>query len=61
MVALFFLSVALGSAVSGVLAAWYATAPERLYFGVLGGIAIVLGLMLALIARPVLRLMGGVR
>ncbi|WP_104128843.1 peptide MFS transporter [Cryobacterium sp. Y57] len=61
MVALFFLSVALGSAVSGVLAAWYATAPERLYFGVLGGIAIVLGLMLALVARPVLRLMGGVR
>ncbi|WP_104082232.1 peptide MFS transporter [Cryobacterium sp. Y11] len=61
MVALFFLSVALGSAVSGVLATWYATAPERLYFGVLGGIAIVLGLMLALIARPVLRLMGGVR
>ncbi len=61
MVALFFLSVALGSAVSGVLATWYATAPERLYFGVLGGIAIMLGLMLALIARPVLRLMGGVR
>jgi POT family proton-dependent oligopeptide transporter len=61
LVALFFLSVALGSAVSGVLATWYATAPERLYFGVLGGIAIVLGLMPALIARPVLRLMGGVR
>ncbi|TFD62217.1 peptide MFS transporter [Cryobacterium suzukii] len=61
MVALFFLSVALGSAVSGALATWYATAPERLYFGVLGGIAILLGLMLALIARPVLRLMGGVR
>ena len=61
MVALFFLSVALGSAVSGVLATWYATAPERLYFGVLGGIAIVLGLMLALISRAVLRLMGGVR
>ncbi|TFD56313.1 peptide MFS transporter [Cryobacterium sp. Hh7] len=61
MVALFFLSVALGSAVSGVLATWYATAPETLYFSVLGGIAIVLGLMLVLIARAVLRLMGGVR
>jgi POT family proton-dependent oligopeptide transporter len=61
MVALFFLSIALGSAVSGLLAQWYATVPESVYFGVLGGIAILLGLMLALIARPVLRLMGGVR
>ncbi|WP_022883632.1 peptide MFS transporter [Glaciibacter superstes] len=61
MIALFFLSIALGSAVSGVLAEWYVTVPETLYFGVLGGIAIVLGIMLALIAKPVLRLMGGVR
>ena len=61
MVALFFLSVALGTAVSGRLAEWYVTVPETLYFGVLGGIAIVLGLALALIARPVLRLMSGVR
>jgi len=61
MVALFFLSVALGSAVSGLLAQWYATVPETVYFGVLGAVAIVLGLLLALIARPVLRLMGGVR
>ena len=61
MVALFFLSIALGSAVSGLLAQWYATVPESVYFGVLGGIAILLGLLLALIARPVLRLMGGVR
>ena len=61
MVALFFLSVALGSAVSGLLAKWYATVPETLYFGVLGGIAILLGVMLAIVARPVLRLMGGVR
>jgi POT family proton-dependent oligopeptide transporter len=61
MVALFFLSIALGSAVSGLLARWYATVPESVYFSVLGGIAIVLGLLLALIARPILRLMGGVR
>jgi POT family proton-dependent oligopeptide transporter len=61
MVALFFLSVALGTAVSGRLAEWYVTVPESLYFGVLGGIAIVLGIALALIARPVLRLMSGVR
>ncbi|SFN40511.1 proton-dependent oligopeptide transporter, POT family [Mycetocola miduiensis] len=61
MVALFFLSVALGTAVSGRLAEWYLTVPETLYFGVLGGIAIVLGVALAIAARPVLRLMSGVR
>ena len=61
MVALFFLSVALGTAISGRLAEWYAVAPEHLYFGVLGGIAIVLGVILALFTRPILRLMSGVR
>ncbi|MCP2032834.1 POT family proton-dependent oligopeptide transporter [Okibacterium sp. HSC-33S16] len=61
MVALFFLSVALGSAVSGLLAEWYLTVDESLYFGVLGGIAIVIGVVLAVIARPVLKLMSGVR
>jgi POT family proton-dependent oligopeptide transporter len=35
--------------------------PETVYFGVLGGIAIVLGLMLAIVAKPVVRLMSGVR
>ena len=61
MVALFFLSIALGTAVSGRLAEWYTTVPETLYFSVLGGIAIVLGVILAVIARPVLKLMGGVK
>ena len=61
MVALFFLSVALGTAISGQLAALYTTAPENVYFGVLGGIAILIGVALALAARPIVRLMGGVR
>jgi POT family proton-dependent oligopeptide transporter len=61
MVALFFLSVALGTAVSGQLAKWYETAPEGLYFGLLGGIAILIGVLLAVFARPVLRMMSGVR
>ncbi len=61
MVALFFLSVALGSAVSGLLAEWYLTVNESLYFGLLGGIAIAIGVILALMAKPVLRLMSGVR
>ena len=61
MVALFFLSIALGTAISGKLAEWYTIADEALYFSVLGGVAIGLGLLLALIARPVVKLMGGVR
>ncbi|HSP51987.1 MAG TPA: oligopeptide:H+ symporter, partial [Cryobacterium sp.] len=61
MVALFFLSIALGSAMSGWLAEWYTSVPETLYFSVIGGVAIALGLLLALIARPILRLMNGVR
>jgi POT family proton-dependent oligopeptide transporter len=61
MVALFFLSIALGTAVSGRLAEWYTTVPETLYFSVIGGVAIALGLLLALISRPILRLMNGVR
>ena len=61
MVALFFLSIALGTAISGRLAEWYTTVNETVYFGVLGAIAIVLGIVLATIAKPVLKLMGGVR
>ncbi len=61
MVALFFLSVALGTAISGRLAEFYSAENEVVYFGVLGGIAIVLGLALAVGSRAVLRLMAGVR
>jgi POT family proton-dependent oligopeptide transporter len=61
MVAMFMLSIALGSAVSGWLTTWYLTVSETVYFGVLGGIAVVLGLGLACIAKPVLRMMSGVR
>ncbi|HEY3514270.1 peptide MFS transporter [Kribbella sp. NPDC051137] len=60
MVALFFLSVALGTAMSGVLAKLYSTSHERAYFGVIGGVALVLGGLLALAVRPIRRLMSGV-
>ena len=60
MVALFFLSVALGSAMSGYLAQFYTAESETAYFGVVGAVAIVLGLVLAAFARPVRALMGGV-
>jgi POT family proton-dependent oligopeptide transporter len=61
MVALFFLSVALGTALSGTLATYYSEEDEVAYFGILGAIAIVLGVLLWLIRKPILRLMGGVR
>ena len=61
MVALFFLSVAIGSAASGQLAALYDPRNEAPYFSVLGGVAIVIGVILVLVAKPVLALMRGVR
>ncbi|MDO9379525.1 MAG: peptide MFS transporter [Nocardioidaceae bacterium] len=60
MVALFFLSVALGSAMSGTLAGLYSAETERAYFGVLGVVAIVLGAALLLARKPILALMRGV-
>jgi len=61
MVALFFLSVALGTSVSGLLATFYDPRNEVPYFLVLGLVAVVAGLLLLAVARPVLRLMRGVR
>jgi proton-dependent oligopeptide transporter, POT family len=61
MVALFFLSVALGTAIAGQLAEFYTVVNEATYFGVLGAIAVVLGAVLWLMRKPVLRLMAGVR
>ncbi|GAA1029319.1 hypothetical protein GCM10009557_17430 [Virgisporangium ochraceum] len=61
MVALFFLSVALGTALSGTLASYYSEERESAYFGVLGVVAIVLGLGLAALTPVIRRLMHGVR
>ncbi|GID91253.1 peptide MFS transporter [Amorphoplanes digitatis] len=61
MVALFFLSVALGTAMSGTLAGYYSADDEVVYFGVLGILAIAIGVLLWLISRPLQRLMGEVR
>ena len=61
MVALFFLSVALGTALSGTLAGYYDDDDQVAYFGILGVVAIVIGVVLAAIAKPVLKLMEGVR
>jgi POT family proton-dependent oligopeptide transporter len=61
MVALFFLSVALGTALSGTLASYYSPDREVPYFGILGAIAIAIGAIVWAINAPLRRLMGGVR
>lgn len=61
MVALFFLSVALGTALSGQLAELYSPKTEGWYFGILGLIAIVIGVLLGVISPLLKRLMSGVR
>jgi proton-dependent oligopeptide transporter, POT family len=60
MVALFFLSVALGTALSGLLSGYYDEQHEVPYFLVLGVAAIVVGGVLLAVVRPVTRLMNGV-
>lgn len=61
MVALFFLSIALGTAISGELVKFYDPENEVPYFSILGGIAILVGIGLLLSVKPVLQLMRGVR
>lgn len=62
MVALFFLSVSLGSAMAGQLSTLYhPDESEGLYFAAIGGTAIVFALALAISAKPVRQLMAGVR
>ncbi|WP_103381502.1 peptide MFS transporter [Pseudonocardia dioxanivorans] len=61
MVALFFLSVALGTALSGALADYYNADDEVAYFGILGAVAIGIGLLLLAVTPLVRRLMEGVR
>ncbi|MFB8386268.1 peptide MFS transporter [Microbacterium sp. NPDC055910] len=61
MVALYFLSIALGTSIAGWLAGFYDPHDEVPYFSILGAIAIVLGIALWAALKPVLALMKGVR
>jgi POT family proton-dependent oligopeptide transporter len=61
MVALFFLSVSLGTAVTGVLSQYYDPTDEAPYFAVLGLVAVAVGVVLLVLAKPVLKLMRGIR
>lgn len=61
MVALFFLSIALGTAASGSLAGFYSTDNEVPYFLTIGAVSIVVGLLLFAFRKPIVKLMAGVR
>ncbi|HEY0454677.1 peptide MFS transporter [Actinophytocola sp.] len=60
MVALNFLSVALGTAAAGFFARYYSPADEAPYFLVVGGAAVVFGVLLAVSTPAIRRLMPGV-
>ena len=60
MVALYNLSVALGTALAGSLAGFYSAENEGSYFGILGAATIGIGLVMLLISKPVHRAMKGV-
>lgn len=60
MMALYFFSVGLGTAMSGVLSGYYSPDREFAYFGILGVVAIVVGIVVWAFAPRVSRLMEGV-
>jgi len=60
MMALYFFSVGLGTSMSGVLAKYYDPAREFAYFGILGAVAIAVGLVVFAISGWISRLMEGV-
>ncbi|GAA4822301.1 peptide MFS transporter [Tomitella cavernea] len=61
MVALFFLSVALGTALSGTLARYYDEDNEAPYFATLGLVAVAVGMVLAVASPGIKKLMSGVK
>jgi proton-dependent oligopeptide transporter, POT family len=60
MMALYFFSVGLGTSMSGVLARYYDPAREFAYFGIIGAVAVVAGIVVFAMAPWISRLMEGV-
>jgi POT family proton-dependent oligopeptide transporter len=60
MMALYFFSVGLGTSMSGVLARYYDPAHEFAYFGIIGAVAVVAGVVVFAFAPVISRLMEGV-
>jgi POT family proton-dependent oligopeptide transporter len=60
MMALYFFSVGLGTSMSGVLARYFDPAREFAYFGIIGAVAVVAGVVVFAMAPWISRLMEGV-
>lgn len=60
MMALYFFSVGLGTSMSGVLAKYYSADREFAYFGILGAVAIAVGVVVFALSGWISRLMEGV-
>lgn len=61
MMGVWFLSISIGNYMGARIAGVYASLPLAALFGVVGGLAVVAGVILALASRPITRLMGGVK
>ncbi|WP_040788698.1 peptide MFS transporter [Nocardia paucivorans] len=61
MMALYFLSVALGTSLSGMVARYYGADHEFAYFGITGAVAISMGLVVVVLSPWITRQMAGVR
>jgi POT family proton-dependent oligopeptide transporter len=61
MMGVWFLALSVGNYMGGRMAALYESLPLPMLLGAVGAFAVVAGLVLALFARPMVRLMGGVR
>lgn len=61
MMALYFLSVALGTSLSGMVARYYGADHEFAYFGITGAVAVFAGLMVVVLSPWITRQMAGVR
>lgn len=64
MMTLHMMSLAIGTALAGTFAGFYhpeVASEERLYFTVLGGSAIILGVIMLVLSKPIVKLFSGVR
>lgn len=61
MMGVWFLSISIGNYLGGRVSGFYEALPLPSLFGVVGAFAIVAGLVLAFFAKPITRLMGGVK
>jgi POT family proton-dependent oligopeptide transporter len=60
MMALYFFSVGIGTSMSGVFSGYYDPAREFAYFGILGAVAVVAGVVVFALSPWISRLMEGV-